>query len=112
MEVGKNYILKKIDEYKISLYPCPKWLIFCKLFIDEGFDVRVYFAKKTVSKYCYIRLGKKCYKVRFSNHSPSDRKVITGDCDFFVGRTRYGITSTEDAIFSTRKFFSSSLFID
>lgn len=85
----------------------PKWVIFSKILMEEGFSVSLYEAKKTPSKYITVmRKGvMKCVKVRFSNHKPIHARELSGDCDFFVGVTNLGTTNTDDAIKFVRREF-------
>ena len=46
--------------------------------------------------------------MRFSDHKPNREKELTGDCDFFVGRTNTGVRTTEDAkVFVFQNLFSA-----
>jgi hypothetical protein len=85
-----------------------KWIEFSEKFCKEGYELTLYEARKTKSKYITLRRYGKEFKVRFSDHMPSKVRELNGDCDFFVGRTHTGIRSTQDAIKATRKFFKES----
>ena len=82
-----------------------KWIIFCETMMHYGFTLRLYEARKTYSKYVTVLDAGKEFKVRFSNHRPIYRREVNGDCDFFVGRTNLGVTTTGDAIEATLKHF-------
>lgn len=104
--VTKKMLRERI-KYSASLgYDAPMWIRFCLHMIEQKFEVSVYEARKTFSKYIYVKdkdSGKK-YKVRFSNHKPSKFKEDNGDCDFFVGIANNRTTTTKDAIEATLSF--------
>lgn len=79
-------------------FPKQKWIIFCEAMLDEGYEVYLYEAKTTVSKYITVVGGSKSFKVRFSNHKPNKQKEIFKDCDFFVGMTHLGVSTYNHAI--------------
>jgi hypothetical protein len=83
----------------------PKWIEFCEIALRRDFDVRLYEAKHTVSKYVTLRKGGKAYKVRFSNHAPIKAREAAKDCDFFVGVTNLAVTTTGDALRAVMKHF-------
>lgn len=87
-------------------YPKAKWIIFCEALLDKGFTLSLYEARETNSKYIHIYKGKKYFKVRFSDHRPPYSKVITKDCDLFVGVSLMGVIRTEQALEEVEKFFS------
>lgn len=89
-------------------YTVQKWILFCKRMIEKGFEVYLYEARKTFSKYVTIKKGGKSYKVRFSNHKPIKHRELSNDCDFFVGVTHTGVRTTRMAYFSTLDFFGES----
>jgi hypothetical protein len=86
-------------------YPCPKWIEFSEEFLKLGFQVTLYEAKTTVSKYITVVKDKHRFKVRFSNHKPIKHRELQGDCDFFVGVTNLRTTNTRMAILATKTFF-------
>lgn len=86
-------------------WPVSKWIVFCRAMLDAGFQVSLYEARKTKSKYCKVEHGGRTFKVRFSDHKPIYRREMKQDCDFFVGRTHTGVRTTYDAINATIKFF-------
>ena len=82
-----------------------KWIYFCCTMMGHGFEVWLYEARRTYSKYITVVEKDKTFRVRFSDHAPIARREREGDCDFFVGRTNFVITTTEDAIDATLRFF-------
>lgn len=86
-------------------YPKALWIGFCEVLLENGYEVSLYEAKKTVSKYITVRRGTKTFKVRFSNHKPIEARELAGDCDFFVGRTHTGTRTTEDALKAVHDHF-------
>lgn len=87
-------------------YQKQKWVHFCEIMLAAGFDLYLYEAQRTVSKYITITDGFKSFKVRFSDHRPIAERESRGDCDFFVGRTNLAVTTTEDAIGAVGRFFN------
>jgi len=87
-------------------FPKAKWIEFCEICMDSGCVVELYEARKTYSKYVSVIKNGKTFKVRFSNHAPIKTREERGDCDFFVGHTNFRITTTDDAIKATARFFS------
>ncbi len=89
--------------------PVPKYLQFAYKMICEGYDVYLYEASFTVSKYLTVKKdGYKPFKVRFSNHKPIEARELKGDCDFFVGHTNLAITTTGMAIQAVFKHFGDA----
>ena len=82
-----------------------KWIRFCQFFMERGFEVRLYEATNSVSKYVTLTRKGSSFKVRFSNHMPIERREANRDCDFFVGVTHYGITRARDAAIAAITFF-------
>jgi hypothetical protein len=78
-----------------------KWIMFCERMMAEGFDVTLYEARRTFSKYVTVRSGSQSFKIRFSNHVPIKRREEAGDCDFFVGVCNLTTTTTDQAIAAT-----------
>lgn len=79
-------------------YDVPKWISFCRTLMRRGFQVALYEAQFTHSKYLTVWKNGKNYKVRFSDHPPIKEREVNGDCDFFVGHTNLGKTNTNDAL--------------
>jgi hypothetical protein len=92
-------------------YPVAKWIQFCKRLIEEGYTIKLREARQTVSKYVYVSHAQKQQKsflVRFSNHKPIQVREAKQDCDFFVGVTNFGVTTTDDAYRAVQKHFEIS----
>lgn len=88
-----------------------KWIEFCEAVLRQGFRVRLYEAKTTVSKYIFVERDNspKSFKVRFSNHRPNAGKQERGDCDFFVGVSNGLVTTTNDALVAVDQHFREEL---
>ena len=92
--------LKKIDQRIKNYppeYPTPKYMLFIKQALEAGLKVTLHEALTTRSKYVYVYNKGKCFKVRFSNHAPALYKELVKDCDFFVGVSNSGVTTTGQA---------------
>lgn len=83
-----------------------KWIEFAEFLLNQGFTVKLYEARQTVSKYLTVIRDDKQFKVRFSDHKPILARESKGDCDFFVGVTNLSRTTTTQAIMATLDFFS------
>lgn len=90
-------------------YGKAKWIIFAESLIAEGYEVYLYEARRTFSKYLTIKKDDLSYKVRFSNHKPILEREKNKDCDFFVGVSNFGVTTTDDAILAVNKFFKERM---
>lgn len=87
-------------------YNKPKWIEFCECMMNEGYQIKLYEAPQTFSKYITVmKGGAKSYKVRFSNHKPIKALEMKKTCNFFVGWTHLGISTTNQAIQATREHF-------
>ncbi len=108
-KVTPEFLKSKISEK----YGKQKWIIFCEILLTKGYTLKLYEAKKTFSKYITVIKNGRYFKVRFSNHKPSmTKQIIEKDSDFYVGVSRSGITTTEDALKAVEKHFSKNkLFI-
>ena len=104
-QVSRALISHRSAMAERSGYSVPKYLQFCAWVLDQGMVATIYEARETRSKYITIKANGAQYKVRFSNHPPSKRRELRGDCDFFVGRTHTGVRTTEDAKKAVEKFF-------
>lgn len=95
--VNQDFLDHRIAYSKKLGYKKQKWVEFCERMLSEGYQVSLYEARKTVSKYVTVTDLKSdvSFKVRFSNHKPNKRREVDGDCDFFVGRTHLGISTTD-----------------
>lgn len=82
----------------------PKWVMFARYFVSRGYDVELYEARQTHSKYLTVIKGNRTFKVRFSDHKPIMAREIAGDCDYFVGRTNLRTTTTDQAIMAAEIF--------
>lgn len=83
-----------------------KWIHFCETMLKAGFTVWLYEAKETRSKYITVADSQaRKYLVRFSDHRPNKGREVACSCDFFVGRTHLGVTTTDQAIEATMRFF-------
>lgn len=100
MNVTHDLLVKKTSKE----FGKAKWIMFCEEMLSLGFQVKLYEARKTFSKYVTIHHKNKEFKVRFSNHKPIKRREENGDCDFFVGITHLGVSRTEDAIKAVKEW--------
>jgi len=89
-------------------YGKPKYILFCERALAAGLQVYLYEARHTASKYVTLRLAGRQFKVRFSNHKPIAAREAQGDCDFFVGVTNLGVTTTGEALRAVHSFFGVS----
>ncbi len=86
-------------------YPKAKWIVFCEAMLGIGFDLTLYEARETVSKYITVWKDGRSFKVRYSNHMPNLERLNRGDCDFFVGKTQRFTTNSRQAIEAVKRFF-------
>lgn len=105
--IDQDYLDGRIVGLEKAGYGKPKWIEFCEVMLHHGLSMTLYEARQTVSKYITVRSPEngRAFKVRFSNHRPNYRRETEGDCDFFVGRTHLGVTTTVQAIKATLEFF-------
>lgn len=91
---------KKKTERLIRDYPkqykTPKYLLFIKTVLDNGYKVKVYEAR--VSKYVFVKKEDTILKIRFSNHKPLFEKEEESDCDYYVGVSHKQVITTENLI--------------
>lgn len=107
-KANHDKVTKEFLDSRISkTYQEQKWIQFCRFFLDRGFEVYLYEAKKTFSKYITIKKGDKKCKVRFSNHRPNAQKEKGNDCDFWVGVCNYTVNTTESVIKKVLCYFDS-----
>ncbi len=106
-EIPTESLLKKRSDILTNAgYSKPKWIEFSETLIAQGYDLSLYEAKQTFSKYITImKNGSANYKVRFSNHMPIERRELARDCDFFVGKTHTGIRNTAMALVAVAEHF-------
>lgn len=104
--VTSSYLDDRADRLTRVGYNTPKWIGFCQLMLGLGLSVKLYEARRTVSKYVTVsnNFGKE-FKVRFSNHKPIKAREVGEDCDFFVGVTNLSVTNTEQATKATLAYF-------
>lgn len=99
MHLAKNWKLGKVVGM-IANYPAkyetPKYLLFIKKMLENGWQVKVYVAR--VSKYIFIIKDNEVFKIRFSNHKPLYDKEVESDCDFYVGISHKQVITTEELI--------------
>lgn len=105
--VSRETLRERAARATAAGYAVPKWVEFCEHFLARGFEVRVYEARQTVSKYVTVVRGRVGFKVRFSNHLPNRRRELAGDCDFFVGKAHTTWTTTADAVAAAEAFFAA-----
>jgi hypothetical protein len=113
MKANNNVITKNLLQNReiacVSKgYHKQKWVVFCESLMSKGFTLKLYEARKTVSKYITVThpgIPSKSFKVRFSNHKPLKHKEQMNDCDFFVGISNTKVTNTEMALQETLKYF-------
>lgn len=96
--VTPEFLEARASAAAASGYQKAKWIVFSEAILAMGLSLTLYEAWQTFSKYLTVRDGSRLFKVRFSNHRPIKRREIAGDCDFFVGVTNLGVTTTEDAL--------------
>ena len=105
--ITKEFLQSRSDYAHNSGFSTQKWILFCEEILKRNYECYLYEARYTVSKYitvCDANTGKK-YKVRFSNHKPNKDKEIQGDCDFFVGVSNLTVTTWQEALQATLKYF-------
>lgn len=96
---ARKYSLHKTEETIKNYnkkYPTPKYLLFIKHMIENGWEVKVYVSR--VSKYVFVTKGEEIYKIRFSNHKPIYQKEQESDCDFYVGISHMQVSTTDQII--------------
>ena len=100
--ISKSYLESRIS----TQFGKQKWISFCEVLLDEGYDLYLYEARKTFSKYITVKnkTKNKQFKVRFSNHKPIYGREVNGDCDFFVGVTNLGVSTTSDALRAVKDY--------
>lgn len=98
MKIRQEYLDLLKPSYLNKGYSIPKWIQFCETMLSHGWSVSLHRAKTTVSKYVYIRKGKKNLKIRFSNHRANRYKEQIDDCDYYVGVGNFGVITTEKVI--------------
>ncbi len=102
--LDKSYLISRAKACERSGFSVPKWITFSLFFVERGYKVTLYEAKKTVSKYVTIKYKGNEFRVRFSNHKPIEHRELKGDCDFFVGVTHTGVRTASDAWVAATKW--------
>src|SRR5690606_17959069 len=69
-KINKEFLNRRIQWSENLGYGKQKWVYFCEVLIERRFQLELYEARQTVSKYITIRKNNKTFKVRFSNHKP------------------------------------------
>lgn len=107
IKINKDFLENRAKVVIEKGYKKQKWVEYCEKMMSLGYVLYLYEARKTFSKYITVTQPgcHQQFKVRFSNHKPIKYREISGDCNFFVGVTNLGITTTKDAILATIKFF-------
>jgi hypothetical protein len=98
MRVTRQFLAQRTAKAERQGYPKYKWIEFCEAMLDLGYDLHLYEARTTFSKYITVSKNWKSFKVRFSNHRPAKERQENGDCDFFVGVSHGLVTTTAMAI--------------
>ena len=104
LKITRDFLNSRVHE----VYGKAKWLQFCEELLDT-YELYLYEARRTFSKYITIKKNDKSYKVRFSNHRPNWQRELNKDCDFFVGVSNYNVTTTDDALKAVHKYFNEDL---
>ena len=109
--VTKAFLSERVSRAVAAGYSKQKWVEFCEEMLDRGYNLRIYEARQTASKYItvYANGGKQGFKVRFSNHKPNKGKEMSADCDFFVGITHTGVRTTAQAIAAVDAHFTPAM---
>lgn len=103
LKVSIEYLAKRTADLANKGWSKSKWIEFCEAMLGHGYDVWLYEARQTLSKYCTVGnpRSRQEFKVRFSNHRPIREREKAGDCDFFVGKCNFVTTNTAQAIAAT-----------
>ncbi len=105
LKVTAQFLYERGQRSVRAGYEIQRWVWFCGEMLTRGFEVLLYEAKHTNSKYVTVIKGDRRFKVRFSDHKPIPFRESSGDCDFFVGHTNKRITNSSQALEATLKFF-------
>lgn len=109
MPVTPQFLAARAERSMSRGYAKQKWVEFCETLLSEGYGLRIYEARRTVSKCITVmRKGHRSFKVRFSNHRPIAEREDNGDCDFFVGVTNRTVTTTAQALDAVRAHFEKA----
>ena len=107
LQLTSDYLKSRAENCTKKGYPVPKWITFCEALLAKHYELYLYEARETYSKYITIVCGKRSFKVRFSNHKPIKAREQSGDCDFFVGVTNFTVTNTDMALKAVLQHFNS-----
>lgn len=94
-KITQHYLDIIKPRYARNQYPIPKWIIFTEQLLQWNWQIFLYRAKSTYSKYLYISKGKQTIKVRFSNHKPNKFNQVNNDSDYYVGISHSESLTTE-----------------
>lgn len=108
MTVTREFLERRTSRAEKSGYGKARWIEFCERMLAAGFEVSLYEARFTVSKYVTVSRDGRTFKVRFSNHKPIRSRELKRDCDFFVGITHTGVRTTDMAVEAVLRFFAES----
>lgn len=106
--INQDFLNHRVSRAKEAGFGKQKWVEFCEELIRRGYVCQLYEARRTVSKYITVKRPddhSRSFKVRFSNHKPIRYREEAGDCDFFVGMTHLGVSTTQQALKATLEFF-------
>ena len=109
--INQDFLNHRVQRAVEAGFKKQKWVEFCEELLRRGYVCQLYEARRTVSKYITVKRPddhSRSFKVRFSNHKPIKHRETAGDCDFFVGYTHLGITTTQQALKATLEFFGES----
>jgi len=83
-------IMTAMQKAQASKSRVPMYLQFMEWACGNGFEVKLYEAKSTESKYVFLQNKTHKYKIRFSTHPIPAYKDKLTDCDFLVGKGNSG----------------------
>src|SRR3970040_2008304 len=95
-QLTQAMLQERINSYPVEEYGLPKWVIFCRTLLAQGYTINLHEARRTFSKYVTVgkqSSGRSAFRVRFSNHKPIAEREARGDCDFFVGVANRTVTN-------------------
>lgn len=106
--LDRDYLESRAQAVIAKGYQKQKWVEFCEAMMDLGYELTLYEARRTVSKYITVhnKPKRKTFTVRFSNHRPIRYREEAGDCDFFAGVTNHTVTTTAQAIKAAKDFLA------
>lgn len=103
----KERDLEKLEKiYANGGYGYPKYLLFIRYLFDQRkYRMKLDAAQSTRSKYVTVHYLGMQYKIRWSDHVPNEELEREGACDFYVGRTNLGVTTTRQAYYAMLRYF-------